>query len=56
MSDRILRRREVERAVGLSRSQIYLLMSQGQFPRQIRLGRRAVGWRESAIQRWISER
>lgn len=54
--DWIMRRPEVERTVGLSRSQIYELMSKGLFPRPLRLGPRAVGWRSSFIFRWLDER
>jgi prophage regulatory protein len=56
MSERILRRREVEGRVGLSRSTIYERIAQGEFPRPIRLGKRAVGWHESAIAAWLSAR
>lgn len=55
-SEIILRRPEVERRVGLSRSQIYFLMSLSQFPRPVKLGRRAVGWPESRIDDWIQSR
>ncbi|MBN2971180.1 AlpA family transcriptional regulator [Roseomonas aeriglobus] len=51
--DRILRRKEVEKVVGLSRSAIYAAMDKGRFPRPIQLGPRAVGWRESAITDWM---
>lgn len=54
--DRILRIAEVMEAVGLSRSTIYHLASIGQFPRQVRIGLKAVGWRESEIQAWIESR
>ena len=50
--DRILRRPEVERLTGLRKSTIYHLMSEGLFPRPIRLGRRAVGWRRSELTDW----
>ena len=50
--DRILRRPEVERLTGLRKSTIYHLMSEGLFPRPIRLGRRAVGWRKSELTEW----
>ncbi|GGE41418.1 helix-turn-helix transcriptional regulator [Actibacterium pelagium] len=51
---RILRRPEVEARIGLSRSTLYKMMSDGDFPRPIRLGKRAVGWRESDIEDWQS--
>ncbi|MCB1358265.1 MAG: AlpA family transcriptional regulator [Maritimibacter sp.] len=53
---RILRRPEIETLTGLSRSTIYAMMSEGTFPKPIRLGRRAVGWTESCIQEWIESR
>lgn len=51
----ILRRREVEARVGLSRSTIYLRCSQKNFPTPICLGGRAVGWLESEIEAWLQE-
>ena len=56
MVARIIRRREVEEMVGLSRSTIYALMKRDLFPRPVRLGARAVGWREAEISAWISSR
>ena len=40
----ILRLPEVKKSTGLSRSTIYLRISQGTFPKPVCLGRRAVGW------------
>jgi prophage regulatory protein len=40
----------------LSRSTIYLRVSQGTFPRPVSLGGRAVGWLEDEIQSWLAER
>jgi len=56
MTNRILRRPEVEYLTGLSRSSIYLRMQQGTFVKSIPLGGRLVGWSEQAIQEWIDER
>ena len=56
MLERILRRSEVERLTGLSRSTIYLLMTKGQFPRPVKLSERAVGWRACDIDAWLQER
>ena len=53
---RLLRRAEVEARTGLSRSSIYLRMSQGRFPRPVRLGVHAVRWIESEIEEWIRKR
>jgi prophage regulatory protein len=56
MQNRILRRHEVESQIGLSRSSIYQMMSDGEFPLPIKLGKRAVGWREQEINKWLSDR
>lgn len=56
MLDRILRRKSVEEVTALSRSTIYEMMAQGNFPKPVRLGKRAVGWRESDIAAWLESR
>ncbi|WP_226550773.1 helix-turn-helix transcriptional regulator [Celeribacter naphthalenivorans] len=56
MESRVLRRPEVEHMVGLSRSTIYAMMAEGHFPKPVRLGRRAVGWREADLRRWLASR
>ena len=56
MHSQIIRRKDVEIMIGLSRSTIYKLMSEGTFPKAIQLGQRAVGWRLSEINDWIDER
>ena len=53
MTDRLLRRPDVEAVTGLSRSTLYAKMAKGDFPRPMRLGPRAVAWRESDVQHWI---
>ncbi|WP_342747466.1 helix-turn-helix transcriptional regulator [Tropicimonas sediminicola] len=52
----MLRRPEVQARVGLSRSTIYDMMALGAFPRPVRIGRRAVAWRESDITAWMNGR
>lgn len=54
--DRILRLPAVEARVGLSRATIYRRVAAGDFPRPVPLGGKAVGWRLSAILRWVAER
>jgi prophage regulatory protein len=51
----ILRRSQVEHEVGLKRSTIYQRMQEGTFPRPIRLGERAVGWRASDIELFLED-
>lgn len=53
---RILRLPLVRERTGLSRSSIYLRISEGRFPRPISLGERAVGWLESEVTEWLKER
>jgi prophage regulatory protein len=52
----ILRISQVKEITTLGRSTIYLYMSQGTFPKQRKLGERAVGWHSSDIFRWVAER
>ena len=56
MSDRLLRRRQVEEITGMARSSIYRLMLQGDFPQSVRVGPAAVRWRESDITDWLESR
>lgn len=53
---RLIRRREVQARVGLSRSSIYALMADKRFPAPVRLSERAIAWREEDIEAWISSR
>lgn len=52
----LLRRPAVEAVTGLSRSSIYAMMDKDEFPRPIRIGRRAVAWQQSAIEAWLANR
>ena len=56
MTDRTLRRPEVESLTGLSRSTIYAMMAEGAFPKPVRLGKRAVGWPEGVGAAWLESR
>lgn len=56
MALRILRRPDVERITGLSRSTLYAMMAEGAFPKPVKLGKRAVGWREADIAAWLESR
>jgi prophage regulatory protein len=54
MSNTVLRLPAVKARIGLSRSMIYYLVSEGSFPSPISLGPRAVGWLESEVDAWLS--
>ena len=56
MEQHILRLPTVKAITGLSRSTIYLRMSEGTFPEKISLGSRAVGWLETEVQDLLDER
>ena len=53
----ILRLPTVKARTGLSRSTIYLRMSDGNFPKPVSLGKcaRAVGWIEAEINAWLDQ-
>jgi prophage regulatory protein len=46
---KILRLPQVEEATGESRSTIYKRISEGRFPRPVKLGAKSVGWVEDGI-------
>ncbi|WP_420877385.1 helix-turn-helix transcriptional regulator [Sulfitobacter mediterraneus] len=56
MTENHLRRPAVEAATGLSRSSLYSMMDREEFPRPIRIGKRAVAWPQSAIEAWLADR
>jgi len=55
MATVILRLPNVKARTGLSRSTIYLRISEDRFPRPVSLGGRAVGWVESEINSWLEQ-
>jgi len=56
MSERILRGPETDRKCGISRSQRYKLEAEGRFPARVRLTERSIGYLESELEAWISNR
>ena len=53
---RFMRLTEVIRDTGLGRSSIYKRIAEGEFPKPVPLGGRAVGWVSDEIEAWILER
>lgn len=51
----ILRLPAVKARTGLSRSTIYLRISEGSFPKPVALGGRAVGWIEAEVNDWLNQ-
>lgn len=62
MADKHLRRRAVEQLTGLSRSTIYAKLDRKSryhdpsFPKPVKLGLRAIGWSEAAVDQWLKSR
>jgi prophage regulatory protein len=52
--ERIIRLKTVLDRTGLSRSTLYRKIGQGTFPKQVRISARCAGWRESAVDAWLS--
>ena len=55
-SERLLRLPQVLALVGVGRSTLYAMVSRGDFPAQVRIGRRSVGWRRWQVYDWIRSR
>jgi prophage regulatory protein len=59
MSKTILRKSDVLKKVGVSKTQLQTLIEAGEFPGAIKLGgpeARAIGWIESEIDAWIDQK
>lgn len=56
MTLKVFRRSTVLEMTGLSTSTIYAMMARGDFPRPVRLGKRAVGWPEHVVREWLESR
>jgi prophage regulatory protein len=55
MIKKMYRLPEVMNMTGLSRSSIYLRVSTDEFPKPVKIGRRAIGWSEESIIAWQSK-
>jgi len=51
-----LRMPKVVRMTGLGRSTIYRMIAAEEFPRPVRVGKRAVAWRSIDLDRWSADR
>jgi prophage regulatory protein len=52
MIKKIYRLPDVMNMTGLSRSSIYLRVSTNEFPKPVKISRRAIGWPEESIIAW----
>jgi len=55
VSKRIIRIKTVLDRTGLTRSTLYRKVQAGSFPKQIAIGTRCTGWRESAVDEWLKD-
>ena len=53
---RFVRLTEVMRMTGLRKTTIYQLQGDGEFPQRVQISAHCVGWIESEVQAWLSER
>lgn len=56
MLDKIHRLPSALAITGLCRTSLYNYLKEGQFPEPVRLGARAVGWKESDLANWVNTR
>lgn len=52
--ERFMRLAEVIECTGISQKSIYRKMKTGEFPQNVNLGGRNVGWLESEIDQWMA--
>jgi prophage regulatory protein len=53
---RLIRLREVLAVCGMSRATLYREMKAKQFPAQVKLSARSVGWLENEVMAWVDSR
>tara|TARA_S200002703_G_scaffold88882_1_gene76742 strand:- start:480 stop:668 length:189 start_codon:yes stop_codon:yes gene_type:complete len=56
IEQQFIRLNKVKEITSLSKSSIYRLISEGDFPKQIQIGKRSVVWVRSDINNWINQK
>ena len=56
INSQFLRLKQVKEVTCLSKSSIYRLMDQGDFPKQVRLGARSVVWVRAHLEEWCAQK
>jgi prophage regulatory protein len=54
VQEKFIRFNSLAEMVGLSRTTIYRLEQQGQFPKRVKLGSNSVAWRMTEILSWMA--
>ena len=52
----VMRMPELTSRTGLARSTVYKLIQSGDFPKPVKLTRRAVGWLQEDVEKFIAQR
>lgn len=52
-TDRLIRLKELLEIVPLGRSTVWKLVSEGRFPKPVKLSPRTTAWRESEVMDWM---
>jgi len=55
-ADSLIRWEEVQKMVGISRTSVWRLEKDGEFPKRRHISKRAVGWSQHEIQKWLESR
>lgn len=53
---RVLKLKDVLHKTSLGKTTLYALVKNSEFPKQIELGLRSVGWLESEVEAWIQSK
>ena len=53
--ERLIRFPELQTLIPMSKPAIYNAMNEGRFPKPVKLGSRAVAWRESTIREYMDQ-
>ena len=56
MQEIVLRKAAVLAMIGMRSTWLHETVKAGNFPKPIRLGSRAIGWRRSEIENWLKSR
>ena len=56
LTSRFLKLEQVLEIVPISRSALYLMSANGEFPKQIKLGNRSMAWSKSEVMEWVNEK
>lgn len=56
MAIEIWRKERVLSVIGLKNTALYALLKKDEFPRPIKLGERAVGWKSTDVEAWVEAR